>query len=1030
MKKFIYIIAVVLTASVLTYANTNKNAAELYVAATHEYDANHFESSLNLYLKADSAYEADGLTNTAEYAQALHSTGRAYFNTNNIQEGREYTKRALDLREKLFGKVSEKYIVSLNNYALSFLMVNELEEALKYQKEVIELCNKMSPSHPDEGMYLINLARIYHEMKDDDSGVKYMEEALPKVEKFSPNYEYVLNFLGMVYMEKNDNANVNRIMGLMEEHNQHELTKECDTPECHLERAEYYMSTGNPSDAKSEFMQVFAMTLTEEQKANAYQQYGKFLSSQRDYAQAGEYYYMAANASVSSNGSSEKTTSLLRQAGMCYFVGKEYDKAIDAHSKVIADVDKYGYAEELKSSSLQGLGNAYSAKKDYPKSIAAFKQWIEHLKASGHENEADYAKAYERLASAEKFNSDYDASIADYETAIGLYEKLGMNNEAEQARNALKMCFLYAHKDMGESVNDGAAEQQRVDKLKEIIQSSINTLEQGGEYLGNLSTAETLATIAGSYALLEDYDNAIDYYARYITAIRPAIIEDFLLKTPKERELTWKEELYNITEMNTLIADLPEDSPELYSRLSNLIYEGQLLAKGILLSSNMEFDKMLNRYGTPEMKSQYQQIKSNLIEIDRMKKEHRPVEDIQAKVRETDVLQLALARESATKGIFTDFLKYTSSDVVNALNADEAAIEFVTLETGILPDENIIAAVVVSKELPAGITIPVCSVKDLNTIIEDKGKFINDNYTAIIWSGIVQVIQDKKKIYFAPDGVLNNIGIEYLTINGTPINEIIDMSRLSSTREICREHPLQPLKYAALFGNIDYLGDAAPASDKRKYHKTREAVGNNFSTLENTGREVREISTLLRKNLKDAKIFPYTGEKASKAEFLSQDELPINILHIATHGKYIDGGKVSDIDAMTNSILAFAGANLYDDIAENEGIVTAAEIADMSLHDCDLVVLSACESGLGKLGNDGVFGLQRGFKNAGVRTLLVSLNEVADEVTADMMIAFYRNLMSDGTSKQEAFKKAQAEIRAKYPNDNTWASFILIDSFN
>lgn len=1030
MKKYIYTIAVVLTASLLAYANTPKNAAQLYEAATQEYDANHFESSLKLYLKADSAYKAEGLANTAEYAQALHSTGRAYFNSNNIQEGRDYTRQALELREKLFGKVSEKYIVSLNNYALSFLMVNELDEALKYQTEVIDLCSKMNPPHPDEGMYLINLGRIYHAMNDDDTAVKYMEQALPKVEKFSTNYEYALNFLGMVYMENNDNANANRIMGLMEEHNQHELTKECNTPECHLERAEYFMATGKPANAKDEFMAVFAMPLTEEQKASAYQQYARFLSSQRDYAQAGEYYAMAANASMSVNGESEDAISLLRQAGLCYFIGKEYDKAIEAHTKVIANVDKHGYAEGLKSSSLQGLGNAYSAKKDYPKSIAVFKQWIEHLKKNGHENEADYAKAYERLASAEKFNSDYDASIADYETAIGLYEKLGMNDEAEQARSGLKMCLFYAKKDMGESADNDAAKQQRTDKLLEIIQSSINTLEQGGDYLGNLSNAQTLATLAGSYAQLKDYNNAVDYYTKYINAIRTALIEDFLLKNPKERELTWKQELSNITEMNTLITELPQETPELYSRLSNLIYEGQLLAKGILLSSSIEFDKVLNRYGTPEMKKQYQQIKSNLIEIDKMKQEHRPVEDIQSKIRETDALQLALARESAAKGVFTDFLKYTSSDVVNALNADEAAIEFVTLNTGILPGEDMIAAVVVSKEFPTGITIPIGTVNDINVIIGDKDKFAKDDYTATIWGRIMQVVQNKKKIYFAPDGVLNNIGIEYLTINGAPINEMIEMSRLSSTREICREHLSQPLQYAALFGNIDYLGDAAEASDKRKYRKTREAVGLSFATLENTGREVNEISSILKKNVKKAKIFPYTEEKASKAEFLSQEEIPINLLHIATHGKYIDGGKVSDNDAMTRSILAFAGANLYDSFDNNGGIVTAAEIADMSLQDCDLVVLSACESGLGKLGNDGVFGLQRGFKNAGVKSLLVSLNEVADEATADMMIAFYRNLVNSGTSKQEAFKKAQSEIRTKYPNDDTWASFILIDSFN
>jgi len=1029
MNKAIYTFVAVLTASLLAYADNSKNAAQLFEAAMQEYDSNHFESSLKLYLKADSAYKAAGLINTAEYAQSLHSTGRAYFNVNNVKEGRDYTRQAMELREKLFGKVSEKYIVSLNNYALSFLMANELDDALKYQTEVVELCGKMNPPHPDEGMYLINLGRIYHAMQDDDNAVKYMEQALPKVEKFGTNYEYALNFLGMVYMENNDNANTNRILGLMEEHNQHELTKECNAPECHLERAEYYMSTGKPADAKDEFMAVFAMPLTEKQKVNAYQQYAKFLTSQQDYAQSGAYYDMAATASVLADGETESAISLRRMAGLCYFVGKEYDKAIDAHTNVIKEVDCHGYSEKLKGSSLHGLGNAYSAKKDYPRSILAFKQWIEHLKANGHEAEPDYAKAYERLASAEKFNSDYEASIAHYETAIDLYEKQGMHDEAEQAVAGLKMCLFYARKDMGELEDNAAAMQQRNAKIQEGIQSNLNILEQGGDYMGNLFKAQIYGTLAGEYAQIEDYGNAIEYYSKYISAIRQALAEDFLLKNPKERALTWRQELSNINEMNLLITELPQGTMDLYSRLSNLIYEGQLLAKGILLSSNIEFDKILNRYGSPEMKSQYEQIKQNLLEIAKMQQGRRQLEDIQSLMRKTDAMQLALARESAAKGGFTDFLKYTCADVLKALNEDEIAVEFVTLNTGIFPEENIVAAVVVSKEYPTGITIPIGSVGDITSIIEDKDKFVKEEYTAAVWGGIMQVAQGKKKIYFAPDGVLNNIGIEYLTMNGTPISELVDMSRLSSTREICREHPSQPLKYASLFGDIDYIENGLPATDKRKYAK-RASDGISFSNLENTGREINEISTILKKNTKKAKIFPYTGVKASKAEFLSQEQLPVNILHIATHGVYIDDGKISDNDAMNHSILAFAGANLYDSYEKNEGIVTASDIADMSLHDCDLVVLSACESGLGKLGNDGVFGLQRGFKNAGVKTLLVSLNEVADEATADMMIAFYRYLMQDQVSKHDAFKKAQTETRAKYPNDNTWASFILIDSFN
>lgn len=1024
-------LALLAATALLAYGATAKDASQLYQSASKEFDANNYASAISLYLKADSAYVAEGKDNTAEYAQSLHSTGRAYFNADDITKGRDYTRRAMELHERLFGKASKEHITSLNNYALSFLMAGELDEALKHMTEVVDLCRQMNPRNPDEGMYLINLGRIYDALGNGVSAVECMEAALPKVEKYSQNYEYALNFLGKAYMDAEDNANINRILGLMDEHNRHELTKECNDPECHLERAQYYYNIGDPAHAKDEYMAVFAMPLTDSQKADAYQKYAEFLSYQRDYAQAADYYLMAAEALDAGNGaSSEESVSLVKQAGLCYFVGKEYDKSIESHNKVIAEVDKNGYSEKLKSASLQGLGNAYSAKKDYENAIATFKKWIEHLEKNGHAGEADYAKAYERLASSEKFNGDYDESIADYEKAIDLYGKLGMHDEQQQASYGLKMCLFYAKKGTGDSEENSKATQQREDKIREIIRSSLDMLQQAGDYLGKLSTAQTYATIAGSYAQLEDFDKAIDYYSKYISALRPALAEDFILKNPKERELTWRQELGNISEMNAMLSELPQNSLDLYARLSTLIYEGQLLSKSILLSSDIEFDKIIAHSGTKEMKLQYDAIKANLANIERMRQEYKPTEDVLKLIRETDAMQLALARESAKYGIYTDFLNITAEDVRKSLTAEDVAIEFVVLDTGILPGENLIVADLISWEFPTGLTIPISSVSQIQSIVDDKERFNKDEHAATIWGGIMQAIPGKKRIFFAPDGILNNIGIEYLTVEGKPMSEYFEMQRLSSTREIVREHNAQPIQYAAFFGDIDYIDEGLPASDKRKYVK-RASEGISFDRLENTAREVSEISSILKHTIKKSHVKSYTGAKASKAEFISQKDVPLNLLHIATHGKYIDDKCISETDAMRRSILAFAGANLYDDYVHNDGIVNAAEIAEMTLQDCELAALSACESGLGKLGNDGVFGLQRGFKNAGVKSLLVSLNEVADESTADMMIAFYRNLFDgSGISKHEAFKKAQSEIRAKYPDDDTWASFILIDSFN
>ena len=1027
MKKLLYglVTGIVMAGAVYSRAN---DAADLFKAAKAHDDALEFALALPLYLQADSAFVAEGMELTADYAQSLHNTGRAFLSLSNIEVGREYTRQAMLLREKLMGKSSPQYIVSLNNYALSFLNAEDYDNALPLFKDIEELSREADILPADRGMYLINLSRVYYQIGDKDNAALYLEEALPLVEKFGSNYEYILLVLSDIYSDKADNANSNRIMGLIHEHNLHELEKECNDPQCHLERANIYMLMGETAKAKEEFTEVFALPLTDSEKVTAYRQYAQFMSNQRDFAQAGEYYDLAAQELERSGQPDDKIVSLYRLAGTCHYLGKEYEKAITAHKKVIAGVDEFGYDEKMKSLSLQGIGNSYSALKDYPEAAEWFRLWIEHLRKNGHEGEAEYAKAYERLASAEKFGKEYDASLKHYDMAIELYGKLGMYDEQQSASDSKSLCLVYAGKDSVENKDTETALAQRKEKLREIVRESINVLEQGGDYLGKLSNAQSLATIAGSYAQLEEYDKALDYYALYIPTVREALAEDFLLKSPKERAITWEQELRNIVEMNELLTSLPQN-PALYSRLCNLVYDGQLLAKGILLSSNVEFDRVLERHGTPEMKTRYAEIKANLERIDKMRQDKAPAEEILALTRETDALQLALARQSAEYDDFMNYLRISSEEVVDRLGADAAAVEFVTLNTDFLTDNDLIIAVVLSKEFPTGIAMPVTSVGNLRHIIADPEKFTNNMYGNVIWGNILQTIGDKRTLYFAPDGLLNNIGIEYLSVGGIPLSDHMEVSRLTSTREIVRRHNPSKPEYVSLFGGIDYFDIDGVTGKSRSVTAKRESDGLMFVNLENTLREVDEIYDIMKPSVREIKEF--TGGKASKETFLKQDSLPLNILHIATHGKYFDEKKVGDQDAMNYSLLAFAGANYFDELEDNDALVTAAEVSGMSLYDCDLVVLSACESGLGKLGNDGVFGLQRGFKNAGVDAMLVSLNEVADRATADMMIAFYRNLFDgNGFTRQQALRRAQEEIRRQYPADTTWASFILIDSFN
>lgn len=1016
-------------AIIAAIAQTPTNAEQFFAQAKIADDAADYSTATILYLKADSAYLSEGLSSTPEYARALHNTGRAFLCSNNFEEGRKYTLQAANLREKLFGKRSKEYIASLDNIAVSYVVEGDYEKALQPEVEVVNLCRKIPLSDfPDQGRYFVNLGRIYMGLDNKAKAIELYEEALPKVEKFGSDYEIILQTLGIYYFEADDNENAYRIMELLEEHNQNELKKECNAPECHIERARYYMNIGETAHAKDEFLKAFAFPLNEPQKADAFNNYGIFLASIGDYIQSADYFFMAAQAA--STYDDRLSTDLLSSSAISYYLGEDYDKAIETHNSVMQRLEKVDNLK-LKATTFQQLGNAYSAKKDYAEAIRQYTLWLNCLESDNLNGSADYALALTRIASSQKSNREYEAAIGNYEKAIHLYGKLKMFTEQEQAESSLKLCRIYADKTPVETTSNKNAQNERAAKLNTIIRQSKNTLAQSGEYLGKLSNAEVLATIAGCYSLLGDYEQAIDYFAKYIPSIRDALASEFLLKNPKERSLTWEKELNNITQMDELVSELPFN-PDLYSKMSNLIYEGQLLSKGILLTSNIEFEKVIAQHATPQMLDDYNTIRDNTTRLDNMRLQGAPLDKVLELQRETEALQLNLARSSSAYADYTNYLRITTADILKHLPSDAMAIEFVTLGDNPLPSENIVIAAVLSHDFPLGLTIPVCSVKELEKIIDDPKKFSNENYAQAIWGNITSTFTDKKKIFFAPDGLLNNIGIEYLTLNGRPLSEQYEITRLSSTREIARQHDSRPIEYAALFGDIDYLEDGDPATDKQRFNgnATRNTSGSlSFTNLNHTAREIAEIAAVLSPRIKEA--FAYTGIKASKEEFLSQSQVPLNLLHVATHGKYLSESSTTFEDPMRRSILAFAGANLYDNIFDNKALVTAAEIADMTLNYCDLVVLSACESGLGKLDSDGVFGLQRGFKNAGAKTLLVSLSEVADEATANMMIAFYRHLFSESNmSAREALRKAQADIKNAFPDDNTWASFILIDAFN
>ena len=379
---------------------------------------------------------------TAEEAQALHDKGRECFNAGKVAEGREYTLKALEIRKKLFGEVNEDYITSLNNYALSFSMDNDLSKAIEMQEKVLQLCEKLPKPHKNIGLYTMNMGRFYYLKEDMDNAMKYWEKALPLVEKHGELYEKLLEWLGSIYIDRKDVENQARIMALTEEHNQHEMSLPCDEPKCMTERAEYCYTTGDKANAKEYYLKALSMQMSPEQKLKTYESYAKFLTSEKDWGTSAEYYYMAAEAKKQNEGETEAYIQLMYNAAVRMYLGKQYEKSLDYYNIVVAFYEKADSKASRKNIAqcLKGMGNALSAMKAFARAKEEFTKVLNYY-STEHPQSEEHAAIVERLATAEKFNKDYDLSIAHYQEAIAMYKNLGLHDKAEDAQNSLKLCY-------------------------------------------------------------------------------------------------------------------------------------------------------------------------------------------------------------------------------------------------------------------------------------------------------------------------------------------------------------------------------------------------------------------------------------------------------------------------------------------------------------------------------------------------------------------------------------------------------------
>ena len=402
-------------------------------------------------------------------------------------------------------------------------------------------------------------------------------------------------------------------------------------------------------------------------------------------------------------------------------------------------------------------------------------------------------------------------------------------------------------------------------------------------------------------------------------------------------------------------------------------------------------------------------------------------------------------------------------NVQDKLSRNSVAIEFVRCY-GTDVESNCYNAIIVDKTCSIPKLIKLCSENDLNSLAvrfqelskkpdkrnaEGSDLLFNDYYSELyrlIWSNLKSELNGKEDIFFSAHGILEKMNIEVaLDEKKRPICDSYKLHRLSSTLDINKNDKSVDLNHTVLFGGLNYNKSSNEdgifskvVENISRSHKD-ELLRTGWDYLDGARIEVESIDQLLSSNGIYDRLF--TSDDGTESAFKSLSGNIIPVLHIATHGFYYNSdeneiqeylGSNSEItNPMKRSGLILSGGEdtwkgRVTIPSGKDNILLSEEILGMDLRETRLVILSACQTALGDINGNGVYGLRRAFKLAGAQSIIMSLWEVDDEGTRIMMENIYKYLLKGYTIRQ-SFEKSVQSVKLWNNNPYYWSSFILLE---
>ncbi len=1020
------------------YLDYVHSAETLNLIAAAEQQLGHYDEAIKACTEAAEIYKKRYGSSHEHYGTTLSNLA-GYHTSRNAPGDREYAVHLGEMACKMLPKKSPAYAHAINNLVLYYSLAGDMVKAEKLAKDALISYKKLEKSSINYAAFLSNQAIRLANANNFAQATRYARGAIILFEENGEDKS--LNFARLL-------SNTATFEKRQEHYKEAIELWQKALPI--YERIEGKGSSGY-LDCMSEISAAHSLIGNLEKAADINTQIQATASSMSFKGDAHFAHSLTKRASIMAAEGNYNQAILLEQQALAIF---RYRKDVTEEASSLNDLSNYLYrTQHLKE-----------AVDTCQKALALYENVIGH--------EEDRALALNNLSIYYNALGQKEDALATSRKAVAFYDKAG-NTQTTLFAKVLTNLALY------EAQNN---------HLEEALNISLRADSLQRRILGEMHPDNVLLMFntANFYILMGKLQEAQRLYHEALTIQMHHVRANFSHLSTRGRELYWGTKDY-IFQAAPYMACLMEkmDSARVDA------YNALLFKKGILLNSEVDFRNLLARTASAELQEKYAEMEAVHQEIEKLWKTPSE-QAIQTAAKLTDDynrLERELIRGCKEYGDFTEALNITYQQVMNSLDEHDAAIEFFDIVTS---NEGLVYWALLSRKgWDAPHLIRLFSQGDLENITSDgqpimtalqnqhgiNAIFEDKKVGKLVWGNLMPQLKDVENIWFSPSGILYQWGIEYLRYDQKRIGELFNIHRVSSTKLLAQKNEDTPIRLAAVFGGFDY--DATATELQLANQQMSDVTFDYLAAFDAESREdmamaeTRTVEGLMRGERKEVGPLPGTAvEVALIGEALMQKEIDtemyegvqgteeafkrlsgrqVSLLHIATHGfslaeadvrkdtkamHYLDANTVEAAQAdnsLCYSGLLMSGANIVlggNQVPSNleNGVLTAREIAQLDFRGLSLAVLSACQTGLGEVKEDGVFGLQRGLKKAGARTLLMSLWSVDDDATQMMMTHFY-NALANGLTRRNAFHTAQETLRnnPRFSSPYYWASFVMLD---